>query len=299
MLKLIDVNFELKQMMEPYFRTENSRSADFCFGNIYMWDKRYKQSVAPVEGRLVTRLVRHGETYFAFPVGEGDLRPAINEMLEICRSEGIPLKTCGITDEHIGLLYDAFGGCFELSEDRAYSDYIYRADKLSTYSGRAMHAKKNFCNRFENEHEWRFVPITKEMVPECVAMLDEWTEESEGRLTHDIGYEHDAILRGFSHYDELGLMGGALYSGERLLGFSVGEVISDDTFCTHFEKAYPDVAGAYPMVCRELVRMVCEKNPKVCYVNREDDMGNEALRQSKLSYKPEYILNKYVAVWKT
>ena len=68
MLKLIDVNFELKQMMEPYFRTENSRSADFCFGNIYMWDKRYKQSVAPVEGRLVTRLVRHGETYFAFPV---------------------------------------------------------------------------------------------------------------------------------------------------------------------------------------------------------------------------------------
>ena len=73
MLKLIDVNFELKQMMEPYFRTENSRSADFCFGNIYMWDKRYKQSVAPVEGRLVTRLVRHGETYFAFPVGEGDL----------------------------------------------------------------------------------------------------------------------------------------------------------------------------------------------------------------------------------
>ena len=56
--------------------------------------------------------------------------------------------------------------------------------------------------------------------------------------------------------------------------------------------------GAYPMVCREFARMLKEKHPELEYLNREDDMGLEPLRQSKLSYKPEYILRKYTARWK-
>ena len=85
-----------------------------------------------------------------------------------------------------------------------------------------------------------------------------------------------------------------LIADGRLVGFTVGEVISSDTFCTHFEKTYTDIDGAYTMLCREMARMVMAKHPDVRYVNREDDMGNPALRTSKLSYKPEEILIKYI-----
>ena len=54
--------------------------------------------------------------------------------------------------------------------------------------------------------------------------------------------------------------------------------------------------GVYPTVCSEFL---LHSGSAYRYVNREDDVGDEGLRQSKLSYKPEYILNKYVAVWKT
>ena len=57
------------------------------------------------------------------------------------------------------------------------------------------------------------------------------------------------------------------------------------------------INGAYPMVCRELTRMLMAKYPQLVYMNREDDMGLEPLRQSKLSYKPEYLLKKYTAGW--
>ena len=51
------------------------------------------------------------------------------------------------------------------------------------------------------------------------------------------------------------------------------------------------------MVCRELTRMMCKKHPELKYINREDDMGLEPLRISKLSYKPVYLLKKYMASW--
>jgi hypothetical protein len=72
---------------------------------------------------------------------------------------------------------------------------------------------------------------------------------------------------------------------------------SSDTFNVHVEKAAADVNGAYPMVCRELSRMLLEKHPGLVWLNREDDMGLESLRKAKESYKPAFLLRKYAAKW--
>lgn len=298
MLKLRDIELNQKSELDSFFSAENSRSADFCFGNVYMWDKRFLQSVAQCGDRLITLLSRQGERYFAFPVGTGDIRPAFETMAEFCKAEGIPFKLCGICDEHLELINTAYPETFEIKLDRDFSDYIYDIHKLADYPGKHLHAKRNFCNRFEAEHNWRFVQLCRDTIPDCIKMLDEWIELSADRLSPDYVYEHDAILRGFESFEYLGLFGGVLYADDKIAGFSLGERISTDTFCIHFEKAFPDIAGAYPMVSREMSRLIIEKLPDICYVNREDDMGSDALRKSKLSYKPEYILTKYTAVYK-
>ena len=128
-------------------------------------------------------------------------------------------------------------------------------------------------------------------------MLDVWTEENSARLEDSISYEHDAIIRAFAAFEKLGLEGGVLRSSGKIVGFSLGEMTSPDTFDVHFEKAEIDINGAYPMVCRELTRSMLAAHPGLRYINREDDMGIDALRQSKLSYKPEFLLQKFLARW--
>ena len=284
-----------KGWVDEIVRAENSRSADYNFGNIYIWDKYYRQLICRFEGRMLTKLRYEGRPAFVFPIGAGPLRPAIEALRDFADSRGYPLVIRGITSEHRAALEAEFPGRFSFEPETRNFDYLYRAEKLATYAGKALHGKKNHCNRFEAENDWRFVPLTRELIPGCLDMLVEWNEENRERLDPSISYEHDALIRAFAAYERLGLEGGVLYANGKIVGFTLGEMASEDTFDVHFEKAEGTINGAYPMVCRELTRMLMAKYPRLAYINREDDMGLESLRQSKLSYKPEYLLEKYIA----
>ena len=294
MPELNPVRAEMISALNDYFITENSRSADYSFANICIWDERFRQSVAVCGKRLVTLLYRRDEPYFAFPVGSGDLLPAFAFMRSYCRERSIPLRLCGVTEEQLALLSSAFPGQLDAAEDRDFADYLYAVDSLADYPGKHLHSKRNFCHRFEAEHDWCFSPLTRELFPDCLAMLCEWTQQSAERLADDISYEHSAIMRGFEHFELFALEGGVLYADGKIVGFTVGERIAADTYCTHFEKAFPDIVGAYPVLCRETAKQIIRKHPDIRYVNREDDMGNPALRRSKLSYCPAELLMKYI-----
>ncbi len=296
-LKFKTVTLCDKAWVDSIVMSENSPSADYNFGNIYIWDKFYKQLICRFEDRMFTKLRYEGERAFVFPIGTGPLRPAIEALKAFCDAKGYSLLLRGLTEKHCAELEDAFPGRFRYTQEERLSDYIYSAEKLSTYSGKALHGKKNHCNRFEAEHDWDFLPLTRDLIPGCLDMLVDWTEENAERLESSISYEHDAILRAFAAYEKLGLEGGVLRSSGKIVGFSLGEMTSPDTFDVHFEKAAIDINGAYPMVCRELTRSVMAAHPGLRYINREDDMGLEPLRKSKLSYKPEFLLNKYLARW--
>lgn len=297
MLKFKTVTLCDKEWVDEISLAEGSRSANYNFNNIYIWDKQYRQLICRHEGRMLTML-RYGEKpAFVFPIGSGELRPAMELLRRYAADRGWCFVLRGLTENHRQALEKEYPGRFEFTEDTDFFDYIYRAEKLATYSGKALHSKKNHCNRFEAENDWHFEPLTRELIPGCLDMLDVWSEDNAHRLQSSISSEHDAIIRAFAAFEQLGLEGGVLFAKGRIVGFTMGSMVTQDTVDVHFEKAEVSINGAYPMVCREFVRMLKAKYPALEYINREDDMGIEALRRSKQSYKPEYMLKKYTARW--
>ena len=61
------------------------------------------------------------------------------------------------------------------------------------------------------------------------------------------------------------------------------------------EKANPNIRGLYQYICSEFL---VEVFPEAAKENREDDMGLEGLRKSKLSYNPIYMVEKYTVIQK-
>lgn len=283
-----------RDWMIDILQKEGSISADYSFGNLFMWLGQRGIYVTTIGARLIMKFGKGRKTRFFFPVGSGPIEPAIAFIRENAKKEDALLRIEAVTEEHRELLENSFEGEFEFSERRDSFDYIYEAETFSEMKGKKLHAKRNFCNRFENTYEWSFEQLEKRHLPYCLKILADWQFEM-GGASESANMEHSAIIRGFMRYDNLNYLGGVLRADGEIIAFTIGERIRSDCFDIHFEKASSEIVGAYPMIAREFARLVKDKYPEVKLFNREEDMGIEGLRQAKESFFPLYLLKKYRA----
>lgn len=297
MLSFHPLTLEDKPWADRHVFEADSRSADFNFGSMFMWDNKYRQLVCDYGGRLVVLAHAHETPVYPFPVGAGELAPVLAAMREYAGANGFPFVIRGVEKENIPQLEAVCPGGFEFTEDREFEDYIYASDKLATLAGKKLHAKRNFINRFTASHDWSYCRLERQHFPACLKLLEKWDNEESPEYAATVEGEHEAILRGLEHYETLDLVGGALFAEGGMIAFTIGERISSDAFDVHFEKAESDIDGAYPMINKEYVNMVVSLCPEIKYFNREDDMGLDNLRQSKMSYHPDILLQKFTARW--
>ncbi len=281
-----------RQWIVPLIQQSDRRNCDFCFSNLMSWRFLYGTEVALHRGMLVLRFRTNGHLAYQMPVGPGPLADVVNDLIEDAESAGHAFLLLGVCDEGLERLRGCLPPHFSISQDRDYADYIYRREALATLAGKKLQAKRNFVNRFLRDHpDCRFTPLTPQRFGECVDLERRWSaRKAETGDAQGLDNERRSMLYVFDHWDDLGVNGGALDVGGRLVAFTVGAPINADTFDICVEKADADLPGAYAVVNREMARLI---PPQYTYVNREEDLGVAGLRQAKLSYHPEIILYKY------
>lgn len=303
MLNFHTPRIEDKAWVDPILAACPTRACEYNFTTIYLWGCNFQKKIARMGDRLVMRLFEGTETRYLFPVGTGPLAPVVEAMAEDSLSfGGTPLQIICAPQDFCDQLEEAMPGRFRFEEDRKAYDYIYTVDKLADLKGKKLHGKRNHIHRFdENYPDWIFEPLTAANLPECAAMDNEWFTRRDGEVSDEekrqLGYENDAVHDALEHFDDLGLAGGLVRAGGKVVAFAVGDRLGNDAFDVHFEKAFGDIQGAYTVINREMARYVREHYPDVAYLNREDDVGIEGLRKAKLSYYPDILLEKYTAYW--
>lgn len=275
------------------FRAMPGRSCERTFTNCYLWSRHYGVTFAEVEGCIVFRSEEGGLSY-AFPAGnKEDVRRAVEALGLYSKEQGYPLTFYNITPDQFALLDAWYPDRFTVEYNRDYADYVYESEKLITLSGKKLHSKRNHTNRFrENHPDWTYETLTKDNVEECFQMALSWRRENGCEDHAEKRAEMCVALNSLRLMEELHLMGGVLRVGGRVVAFTIGEPVCDDTFVVHIEKAYADMQGAYPMINQQFVEHECAQYQ---YINREEDMGEEGLRKAKLSYRPVLLVEKGIA----
>jgi len=228
--------------------------------------------------------------YYMMPIGKIPIKDAMERIQLDATANKIPFRVKGVTKEMWEMIESEMPSQFQYIHDRNNDEYIYLSEKLTHLTGKKLQSKRNHINRFKKEYpDWSYFPIvTENDIAECLTMLDEWEIRNPDKNTQSLNYEYMAIKKMLDSFDYLDLKGGAIRVNGKIVAFTIGEPLAEDTFVVHVEKAFSDINGAYTMINQQFIE--CEAS-KFKYINREEDMGIESLRKAKESYLPDILLH--------
>lgn len=278
-------------------------SPSMGFATNWLWKDTYKAKIAWMEDCLLLAYEVNGETWYAYPLHqEKAVRVLGVKCLQtICHQEGRSLCFWGITKTQRQELEEAFPGCFEIEPNRDIFDYVYSREKLATLAGKKLSSKRNHIHRFEEGGAWTYEALQRENLEECWELELEWLkrqEELNGEFEEalrkenqsELEAEKKALQRALVHFEKLKLFGGLIRREGKVVAFTIGERLNEDTLLVHFEKANSQMQGAYQIINQQFVL----HHPEFTWVNREEDTGDMGLRKAKLSYYPEQLLVKHI-----
>lgn len=292
-LNIKKAELEDRAVIEPFFRVNKTRSCEYTFANLYLWSRHYKVGYAIVGKMLVFQYTQ--EQIFTFPLGNyAYLKETVDMLIEWSKERGLPFKITNVTPEQFEILDRLYPEQFSITYYRDAADYIYETEKLIQLSGKKYHGKKNHINKFKKMNpDWSYETITQDNVEECFQMALDWRRENGCEEDEEKAAEICVTLNSLRLFEELELKGGLLRDGKRVVAFTIGEPVCDDTMVVHIEKAFADVQGAYPMINQQFLM---HEAAQYKYVNREEDLGEEGLRTAKESYHPVFLQEKGMAV---
>ncbi len=287
-----------KTTIDICLQNNSYRACDFCFTNLYAWQAKFHTTFAVIHDTLFIRYNDcDAQLCYMMPIGKMALKEALQLIINDAKENNIPLVIKAITEEMWTCIQKEMFDTFTFVHDRDNDEYIYLTEKLISLTGKKLQAKRNHINRFKADNpDWHYFPLTttKEL-NECSVMLDEWEDLNISKAEKSLRYDYLATKIMLNNFHYLQLKGGAVRVEGKIIAFTIGEELTKDTFVVHVEKAISGINGAYTIINQQFAE---KELSNYTYINREEDMGLDYLRQAKMSYYPDILLKERIATLK-
>ncbi len=281
----IPVTLDLYDEYKKYFDKTPRPTADISFSNLWGWADNYGIGLSFHHGLCWICQTKPALRFWT-PAGaweQEDLEAGMQDIKEMIR---IPERLAA----HI---QGTFSRPVQITEDRAEWEYLYDRNELVSLPGSRFHKKKNHVNMFKKlyDSEYRKIddPAFPNVIEDVLRLQEQWCQWKNCENSPSLHEENDAIFRIAGNWGRIpGLCGGALYVSGEVVAFSIGEMVND-MMIVHFEKARSEFRGAYQAINQAFAQYSAE-GAKL--INREQDLGEEGLRQAKETYNPVGFLKK-------
>lgn len=282
--------------LKPYLAYNNEGICEYNFNILFLWYYVYKTQYCIIEDSICLLIQSYkGHTYSLMPLcDKKDYGKAFTFMENYLKIKEMSMEMYCV-DQEFATYIEKHHPKYSVEEDRDSFDYIYKAKDLKTLKGNKYHKKRNHINNFTKHYKDRFYyrSLNYEDHEACCELIKSWRMRK-GESSYDlIQGEILGIKHLFDMLDYTDIKVGGIFIDEELQAFAMGSYLntSNKNMCViHVEKANPNIRGLFPLINRDFL---IHEFPDVIYVNREDDLGIEGMRQAKLSYRPIRFAKKY------
>lgn len=275
------IDWNMREDLHPRLAMLKDGISEFTFANLYLFREKYNYALTalPDQHLAISGTDEEGKKFFMLPCGASDLQ-LIEELFQ--------------THDYLKNFPESAVDFFRIEleknsytvyEDRDNFDYLYLRKDLAHLAGKKLHKKRNLVNAFINNYSYEEKRINASNREDTLKVLDSWME---GR---DDPGDYDAAREAIEKMDQFNLTGCLTYVDGQPSAYSLGEPLARGRcFAIHFEKALSEYKGIYQFVNRSFASMLPRH---YIHINREQDLGDEGLRQAKMSYRPSGFVKKY------
>ena len=211
--KFTDISFDELKIIKNH-----APICEFSKVNFIIWAKFDQPQITKINNNLCILITPPNEpAFFLQPIGNNKLLETVNVCLKhigkISRATERFIEKLSLKGHKIRCLRDQF-------------DYIYEAKVLAELRGKKFDGKRGHLKKFKKRHpDYAFVKLNKEHEEQAMQLFEEWfAARKQSRHFPKFSYDSqkEAINKSFKHYDELKLVGGALFADNQMKGFTIG-----------------------------------------------------------------------------
>jgi hypothetical protein len=180
----------------------------------------------------------------------------------------------------------------EIMEMRSEWEYIYPVRELIELKGRTYSQKRAHIKFFEEKYNSTYASLLEEDFEDLIKFQNDWLDRHKCDVTVSALYEENqAIMKALENWNDFPLFGACIRINGHIAAYTIAEELNNETIDIRFEKAFTEYEGIYQFLNRTFLSKQAEN---YIWVNKEEDMGDEGLRQAKLSYHPTRYEKKYL-----
>jgi hypothetical protein len=262
--------------------------SDNTFTNMVCWNHYAHYTYAYVEKNVIIASTIGSVTRFRPPIGPRN--PALFRSLFRLASDVSDNEPIVLIDPDTARWMQETCPGINLVPDRNHFEYVYRASDLSELPGKNYLTIRRQISKFRRNCTNVVEPISRENWAEVKRFLIEWCEWKGCEGDQVLAHEKEAVFFAIDHFDELPLTGLAIRVFSKIGAISLFEKMNADTALVHFEKGLPDCEGIYKAINNEAATRLAKK---FTYINRESDLGVAGLREAKMRYHSDHMVEVF------
>ena len=303
MLEFQPLTMGSKRLVDSYTFRYGEGSCQHSFVSSWCLKHKYGDMFCEQDGFLYTMRAKKctdKNRVYLFPHGDrAGIRGAVQNVIDDAHEHGAKVRFETLTGNAKDLVLENFPGMFTSEASEDYTEYVYSIDRQKDLSRWGLRNRRQKINRFFRDYGDRceILSIEREHIPLIREYQAKWLKyklESQERDAHYIDAittDNEAIQTALGSFFELGLFGIVIFIDGKVAGYEYGSRLSD-TFCDSMEeKGDTRIRSICRVLNQEFINRCCQG---MHYINVEEDVGIEGVREKKHFDRPDIMIEKFV-----